>query len=377
MDGEVGSSRRERLAGLQGTEVLRVRRHPGYRRIDLLRGMVGPTPISVLNFTAPQVMAVIEGIMRENHFDSMQVEGVHLLAYARRIRQLAPGVPLVCDWHNIESEIQHRYAQTSKNPARRLYARRTAGLLRGAEREYLQLGDAHTVCSERERQVLLAEAPDAYVSVIPNGVDTAFFAAGAADEGPRQDVVFVGSMDYHANIDAVTYFAKTAWPALRERRPEWRFVIVGSRPAPEVMGLANEAGIVVTGTVEDVRPYYRKAALVVVPLRVGSGTRLKVLEAMAAGVPVISTRLGAEGLAVTHGKDILIAETPAEMADAAASLQPSNQRWNELAANGLRLVQTQYEWSVIGKKLVDIHAGLLARQTDANAAGVREQTSRV
>ena len=140
-------------------------------------------------------------------------------------------------------------------------------------------------------------------------------------------------------------------------------MIVGSRPAPEVMGLANEAGIVVTGTVEDVRPYYRKAALVVVPLRVGSGTRLKVLEAMAAGVPVISTRLGAEGLAVTHGKDILIAETPAEMADAAASLQPSNQRWNELAANGLRLVQTQYEWSVVGKKLVDIHAGLLARQT--------------
>ena len=108
---------------------------------------------------------------------------------------------------------------------------------------------------------------------------------GAADEGPRQDVVFVGSMDYHANIDAVTYFAKTAWPALRERRPEWRFVIVGSRPAPEVVGLANEAGIVVTGTVEDVRPYYRKAALVVVPLRVGSGTRLKVLEAMAAGMP--------------------------------------------------------------------------------------------
>ena len=193
----------------------------------------------------------------------------------------------------------------------------------------------------------------------------------------RQDVVFVGSMDYHANIDAVTYFAKTAWPALRERRPERRFVIVGSRPAPEVVGLANEAGIVVTGTVEDVRPYYRKAALVVVPLRVGSGTRLKVLEAMAAGMPVISTRLGAEGLAVTHGKDILIAETPAEMVDAAASLQPGDQRWNELAANGLRLVQTQYEWSVIGKKLVDIHARLIARQTNADAAGVREQTSRV
>ena len=357
--------------------MVRVRRQAGYGRIDLVRGILGPTPVSILNFTAPQIMDKVERVLRENRFDIIQFEGVHLLAYARRIRQIAPNVPLICDWHNVESEIQRRYAQTSESPARRLYARRTAQLLKRAEREVLRLADAHTVCSERERQMLLAEVPEANITVIPNGVDTAFFAAGAFSEGPRQNVVFVGSMDYHANIDAALFFAKTIWPGLRERRPDLRFVIVGSRPVPEVVELANEPGITVTGTVDDLRPHYRNAVMVVVPVRVASGTRLKVLEAMAAGVPVISTPLGAEGLAVTPGKDILIAETPAEIIDTAAALHQDTPTWHELRANALRLVQAQYDWSVVGETLLSVYTELLARRPDVNVVGVGETKSRV
>ena len=114
-------------------------------------------------------------------------------------------------------------------------------------------------------------------------------------------------MDYHANIDAALYFASKTWPLIHARRPELRLVIVGAQPAKAILALREQA-ITVTGTVDDVRPYYQSALMSVVPLRVGGGTRLKVLEAMAAGTPVISTTLGAEGLAVTPGKDILIAD---------------------------------------------------------------------
>ena len=212
--------------------MVRVRRQAGYGRVALVRGIVGPSPFSILNFTAPQIMEKLESVLRERRFDIVQFEGVHLLEYAKRIRQIAPCVPLICDWHNVESEIQRRYAETSSSAARRLYARRTAYLLKTAEREVLLLADAHSVCSERERQMLLAEVPEANITVIPNGVDTAFFAANDFRRGSRgRTWCFVGSMDYHANIDAVMFFAKSHLaPSLRKRRPELRFFIVGSKP---------------------------------------------------------------------------------------------------------------------------------------------------
>jgi glycosyltransferase involved in cell wall biosynthesis len=375
LEGPVGSCREECLEPLHNSHVLHVKRHPGYRRTDLVRGLVGPTPISVLNFTAPEIMAQVERVLHQRSFDAIQVEGVHLVAYAKRIRQLKPEVPLLCDWHNIESEIQQRYAETSDNPARRFYARRTARLLRTSERELLRLADAHTVCSERERLVLLERARDARIEVIPNGVDTAFYAGSAAGEEVRRNLVFVGSMDYHANIDAVLFFAKDIWPAVRNRRPNLRFIIVGSRPAAEVLDLGELEGITVTGTVDDVRPYYRSAIAVVVPLRVGSGTRLKVLEAMAASVPVVSTRLGAEGLAVTHGTDILLGDSPTEIADAVVSLNYGTALWFDLTANALRLVQQKYDWVAIGEKLSAIYADLLVGARQSSAVGVSGRSS--
>jgi glycosyltransferase involved in cell wall biosynthesis len=122
--------------------------------------------------------------------------------------------------------------------------------------------------------------------------------------------------------------------------------------------------------VDDLRPHYRKAVMVVAPVRVASGTRLKVLEAMAAGVPVISTRLGAEGLAVTPGKDILIADTPAEIIHTAAALHQDTTTWHELTANALRLVRARYDWSVIGERLVSVYTELLAKRPDTNVIGV-------
>jgi glycosyltransferase involved in cell wall biosynthesis len=163
-------------------------------------------------------------------------------------------------------------------------------------------------------------------------------------------------MDYHANIDAVLYFAREIWPELHRARPELRFVIVGSRPAPSVVALAREPGISVTGMVETVQPYYENALEVVVPLRVGSGTRLKVLEAMAAGVPVVSTRLGAEGLDVTGGEHLALADTPPEFASTVLRLANNESEWRRIAAAGREVVRSKYDWPMIGESLYEYYA---------------------
>ena len=299
-------------------------------------------------------MADIDRIFQERSFDVAQIESMHLIAYARRIRELAPRTRLILDWHNIESEILARYAENDRNPLRSWYAKRTSVLSRDVETQLLRLCDAHTVCSEREREMLLARVPEARIEVVGNGVDCDFFAQAPAGSSARQDVLFMGRMDYHANIDAALYFVREVWPLVRQRRPELRLTIVGAQPSKAILAL-REQGITVTGTVDDVRPYYRSALVSVVPLRVGGGTRLKVLEAMAAGTPVISTTLGAEGLTTTHGKDILLADTPRAMADAIVSLRAESPLWHQLAANGRSLVREKYDWAVVGDVLWRLH----------------------
>jgi glycosyltransferase involved in cell wall biosynthesis len=166
-------------------------------------------------------------------------------------------------------------------------------------------------------------------------------------------------MDYHANIDGAVNFARQVWPHLRERQPNLIFTIVGKDPAPEVRDLAQIPGIEVTGTVDDVRPFYREASAAVVPLNVGGGSRLKILEAMAAGVPVVSTTLGAEGLQVRHDENILIADTNEQLVAAITSVVEIKTRHDELSAAGRELVSRRYDWSSLGTALHGVYEKLL------------------
>ncbi len=354
---------RDKLGPANGVEVIPLRRDQSYKPANIVRGLVGPTPLNVLNFTSRAVLAELERILQQQRFEIVHIVSMHLVAYARRIREIAPRTRLILDWHNIESEILARYAENDRNPLRGWYAKRTSSLSRNIETELLRLCHAHVVCSERERDILLARVPQARIEVVSNGVDCDFFAEASASSSGRQDVLFLGHMSYHANIDAALYFVREVWPSVRERRPELRLTIVGAQPPKPILAL-REQGITVTGTVDDVRPFYRNALVSVVPLRVGGGTRLKVLEAMAAGTPVISTTVGAEGLAVDAGKNILIADRPESMANAIVSLQAESSLWQELVANGRRLVREKYDWSVAG----DVLWRLYAEQLEMGAA---------
>jgi glycosyltransferase involved in cell wall biosynthesis len=358
-------------------QVIRIPKARAYTPINLVRGLLGPTPVTVWNCTTPEIAAALSNLGQttpggKTAFDSIQMEGVHLVRYIPVLRAFPGHPPIVCDWHNIESELMWRYSENEASLPRRWYAKRTAGLIERSEAELLRGADAHTVVSEREAVKLRAAEPNAAIQVVENGVDTAYFSDCASDSGvPRNRIVFVASMDYHANVDAAVYFAREIWPAARERLreltgAEFRFTIVGRSPTPEVVALQSLPGVEVTGTVPDVRPYYREAVAVVVPLRVGGGTRLKILEAMAAGVPVVSTTLGAEGLEVDPSRDLLIADTPVAITEAIASLADQPAQWRQLSGAGRAVVARTYEWKIVGERLFAIHQNAIhqkARQS--------------
>jgi polysaccharide biosynthesis protein PslH len=350
--------------GFTGTVTLQKDRM--YTPSKIARGLKGPIPLTVLNCWSPQSASHLAEVLRYRPFDTVQVEGVHLMEYLPIIQD-APGSPaIVVDWHNIESEMMWRFSKTTSNWAKKIAARRTAKLIERAEDRLLYSSIMHTVTSERERQKLLARCPSANIQVIPNGVDAVYFskkeiAQACPRSGPhatKPAILFVGSMDYHANIDAVTWFSGNVWPAIARNHPDLQFTIVGRNPSRKVRALSSDR-IHVTGTVNDVRPYYRSAVAAIVPLRSGSGTRLKILEAMSAGVPVISTRLGAEGIEAEDDVHLLLADTGPEIAAAVHRVISSAETRFRLSLAARELVCKVYDWSVIGKKLCALHEGLV------------------
>ena len=351
-------------------EVIPVRRAPGYTPAKILRGAVGRTPLSLLNYTTGAMKQALERALSAREYDVVQIESIHLMAYLPLIRASGARPLVICDWHNIESELMQRYSERERSFLRKTYAQKTVRQLRALEQQATRDFDAHVMVSQRDREQLLKLNPAAAVSVIENGVDTFNYsdaaieeAHAAAKEGEssgagRNRLLFVGSMDYHANIDGVIDFARNVWPAVYSAKPELTFTIVGRDPAIQVRELAARPGIEVSGTVADVRPYYREAIASIVPLKVGGGSRLKILESMAAGVPVISTTLGAEGLVVQDHKELLLADTNEDLAVAIKDLVDDGGLRRRLTEAARAMVADRYDWSMLGTDLLAFYREL-------------------
>jgi polysaccharide biosynthesis protein PslH len=339
------------------SEVIAVPKPRAYSPASIAKGLAGRWPLPVLNYTSKEMFAALRGVTLHRRYDLVHLDSIHMAGYEDAITRDLDATPrFVYNWHNIESALMRRYSKGISSLPRRVYATWTASRLEQLERRILETAFGHIVCSETERESLQQISPQARIAVIDNGVDTKYFA-GAAGSGPRNRIVFVGKMDYHPNVDAAVFFARQVWPAVRKRLPGCGLILAGANPGPAVLALREIEGVEVTGTVPDVRPYYRDAIAAVVPLRSGGGTRLKILEAMAAGVPVVSTEIGAEGLAVTPGSDIVFADsgdTEAWVRELAA-LAESEPRRDELAAAGLELVRRRYDWEILGKSLYETY----------------------
>jgi glycosyltransferase involved in cell wall biosynthesis len=276
--------------------------------------------------------------------------------YEELVRQHA-GL-IVMDMHNVESAFYARCAETEAWPERWAH-RRFAALAAREENRWLPRFDLVLAASEADRQRILGLAPGARVAVYPNAVP-ARFPEECAEE---HCIAFSGNLAYHPNTAAVRYFAREIWPVLRRRDPALRWRLIGSNPQAVRRWIAGNPSIEATGPVEDALAELARIRLAVVPLRAGSGTRVKILEAWAAGRAVVSTRIGAEGLPAVHGENLLLADSPADMVEQICALLANEELRRRLGRAGRRAVEQSFCWPVAWRALEENLAQLVEDRT--------------
>ena len=316
---------------------------------DAALHLVDPLPYAVGKYRSPAFRRRLNALLRTQRFDLIVCD---FLVPVVNLPTRLP-CPAVIFTHNVESAIWRRHAETKANAIGRfLYGVQYRRMLR-FERKTLARFDGVLAVSDADRQTFAALYPGAIrqpVHVVPTGVDTDYFAPAASDPASRT-LVFTGSMDWLPNEDAMQFFCRDILPLIRAEEPGVSLSIVGRAPTPAVKRLAEEHGVKVTGRVDDVRPYMKEAAVYVVPLRIGGGTRLKIFEAMSMGKAVVSTTVGAEGLPVTHGEHVVLADEPAAFAREVVHLLRDAARRASLEAAARALVVERYDWSAVAGAL--------------------------
>ena len=295
---------------------------------------------AIERFLSPEMQARVKHYLATTAYDCVLADHLYVL-----VNLAATAVPLLLNCHNVESVIVERYAKLEKNFAKRLYARVEAKRLQEAERHACARSVMAMACSGLDRDMVLGFRADLPVFVVPNSVDTDFFYP--EDTPPIQEsapvLLFQGVMDWYPNRDAVEFFTNQMLPEIRRSFPNVQFVIAGRNPSPELrQRFAVVPNLQFTGTVPDMRPYLGQAAVVVVPLRIGSGTRIKILEAAASGKAVVSTAIGAEGLDFKDRSEIVIANDPNSFASEVVTLLRDPQQRSSIGQAARKKVVERY-----------------------------------
>ncbi len=325
--------------------------------------VLNPLPDLALRLSNPAMHAHMAELLRTKRYDVIQVEGVEMAPYVSDLwgasRPDNPSRPrLVFDDHNAEYVLQQRAFLTDARRPRRwvaaAYSLAQWRKLTGYERRVCRMADRVVAVSDVDAEALRRLAPGLEVTVIPNGVDLAFNRPGAVSPAGGMGLnalVFTGKMDYRPNVDAVVWFADTVLPAILAHIPDAHFYIVGQQPHERVKALAERPAITVTGRVPDVRPYITGAGVYVVPLRIGGGTRLKVLEAMALGRALVSTHLGCDGFDFEDGRQVCFADDPAVFAESVVGLLRDRSQAADLGRRARAYVEAHFSWDAIVPRL--------------------------
>jgi len=319
---------------------------------EVMGGLFSPVPVAVERFHPPGMREFLEELMRKERFDLAVVDHLAPTAYFPDLEHA------VFFQHNVETVIWRRRVAHSANPLVRWYNGLQAQRMLEYEGRVSRAAGRIVAVSETDAEEMRKLFQVERVSVIPTGVNIEYFrrpdAEGNRDRDAESemanDLVFVGSMDWLPNVDGILWFAREVLPLIRARRPGASLAVVGREPPPEIVRLADDdPKIRVTGTVADVRPYLWRAAISVVPLRIGGGTRLKIYEAMAAGVPVVSTTVGAEGLLVHPPDDIRIADSPEGFAVCCVDLLEAAAGRQRMAAAAFEMVARSHSWEQVAR----------------------------
>lgn len=292
-------------------------------------------------------------------FDLVSVETPFLAPTPRRL--LEAGTRLLVDAHNVEFDLARQYAERSKGLLRRVYNGVNWKKLRTEEIAAWRAADGVAFTSPDDEARAKALVPGIRSTIVPNGVDLERFlppTAAPASEAPT--VLFFGTMNYLPNLDAVRWLLAEIWPQVERRHPTARLQIIGSHPPPDVLAAAGPR-VEIAGQVDDIGLHLGRASVVLVPLRIGGGTRLKILESLAMARPVVSTALGAEGIGAISGEHLLLADDASSLAREVVGLLDFPLRAGELGRKGRALIEGKYDWKAIGDRLESFIEDLIGR----------------
>lgn len=328
------------------------------RLVDLARGRVDMAE----RLWAAEFLRLLEQTLTRESFDVLHFEGIEMAAYLPRIAgELTAEAMLIYDAHNCEYGLQERIAQQDRQQIGRLHAALYSSIqatrLRRLEAHICRTVDHVFAASATDAEQLAALGAQTPLTVIPNGIRVDDYQQDEqAADIPRPALVFTGKMDFRPNVDAVLWFAEEILPLVRMQMPEAHFVVVGQKPHARLAALERRPGVKLTGWVEDIQPYIHAADVYVAPLRMGSGTRLKLLQAMAMRRAIVSTRLGAEGLDVADGQHMRLADTPEAFAQAVSALLADPEQRATLGEQAHTHVRAHYDWSAIIPNVEAVYA---------------------
>jgi sugar transferase (PEP-CTERM/EpsH1 system associated) len=313
-------------------------------------------PFSISKYRTDAMRRAIEKVLKAQPFDAVHVDHLHMAHYTDCFK----GIPCMLDEHNVEFKILERCRDVENSPVKKWLYDQQAWKMKLFESRKAKEFKGVFACSLDDQEILkVLTSGKVPLHVIANGVDTEYFNAGdtGSNPGPEEDaIVFTGSMDWLPNDDAITYFCNKILPLIWQKKEGVKFYVVGKNPSALVKDLArHDPRVIVTGRVDDVRPYIRRSKVFIVPLRIGGGTRLKILEAMSMSKAVVSTTIGAEGIECRDGQNILLGDGPQEFADKVLFLLKDHQKTLEIAAAARKFVCAQYDWDIIGQKLKNIY----------------------
>jgi glycosyltransferase involved in cell wall biosynthesis len=330
-------------------------------RTRRLAEQVGVLPDLCLRLRAPSLLAAIPRLTERGPWDVVQIEGLEMVPAARRL----PARRYILDEHNAEYQLQWSACRSDAAAGKwagALYSLAQTWKLRRYEARACQWVNGVAAVSQEDAQALRRIAPVAQIAVVPNGVDTSLYRPVSAEDQTEEEpatLLFAGKMDFRPNVDAVLWFAQDVLPHIWRRHPTVRFIVFGMHPTPDVCGLARDPRIAVTGYVPGTdaeRRYLRQATVCVVPLRAGSGTRLKMLTAMAMGKALVTTPLGASGLDVIDGEHAIIAGDAPAFAEAVHRLLDDAVLRKNLGATSRDLAVRSYDWSVVAQRMEALYA---------------------
>ncbi len=319
------------------------------RRVRQARAVVGPLPFLAAEVRSAQLQSGLDSIVHAERFDVIQLEGSQLASL-----RIPSGPALVVNAHNIEYEMLDRMRRAERTAVRRAFNSLEYLKYRSYEHRVWHRADGCAVVSDRELALVRAATPGTPAFTVPNAVDPDFFAPGS-DAIVPDSLVFTGLLSYRPNFDAALHLVDSIFPLIRRRRPGATLTVVGDGDAEHFAALRRD-GVTVTGRVPDLRPYVRRAAVCVAPIRMGGGTRLKVLEALSMGKAIVSTPLGSEGIDARDREHLLIAQDrPVVFAEAVVSLLADPVAASRLGRQGRRLVETRYTWERAASQMEELY----------------------